>query len=381
MDMSHWGDTPISDIVSMHSNILRRVTVPENKQNDHFTDWLHSNIALPIGVQVCSEPSTRVFFVNCTAFDRCTPSRKLKAAARLKVTHIVDRNRVGVIDHQKDEKHSDPLLASHQQMLRQEVGAKLGIDLDKFARDNQKSVGSDPLLGLHPLAASDAIVWDSMNGMKSSGGSSSGSGTVNFQRDPFLNNGADPSQASAFLHSDEFANANSGTSVLASQCRTRVDFVPVHCGDTVSITLDPEDACLARNFDSEHEFLTQHTFKEDEFDGKIDGSMRIFGEQDFVGQTRFKATAVRGTDVELQVLAMDECGNVGRGSDDPARDCETFVAGKCCPPVTNALSQFAINQVLDQAAGPHGMITPTMQLSDIQLDPKLGKLGNHLQLP
>jgi hypothetical protein len=35
--------------------------------DSEFGKWMKSNVALPVGVQACSQPSTRVFAVNCTA--------------------------------------------------------------------------------------------------------------------------------------------------------------------------------------------------------------------------------------------------------------------------------------------------------------------------
>jgi len=167
-----------------------------------------------------------------------------------------------------------------------------------------------------------------------------------------------------FLGSDEFADTTTGTSVLASQCSTRIDYVPVHCGDVVSITLDAEDACLAENFGADHPFLTEHTFVHKDFMGGRNNT--VFTEQGFVGRTSFDAVAVRGTDVELMVLVEDECGNVGRASTDPTEQCDAFVSGRCCPPIANGISQFARNQVLSSSPSVHGAIQgPPVQLGDV----------------
>ncbi len=98
---------------------------------------------------------------------------------------------------------------------------------------------------------------------------------------------------------------------------------------------------------ADHPFLTDHSFMASDFAGGAQALRNPrFGEQDFVTKTSFKAKAVRGTRVDLQVVVEDECGNVGFDSSDPSRECDTFVSGRCCPAVANAVSQFSRNQIL-----------------------------------
>jgi len=216
--------------------------------------------------------------------------------------------------------------------------------------------------------------FNSMNSDRNSNGGGGGGGNRNGNNmvsqssssGGGLNRGADPNQVRQYLGSDEFAAATTGTSVLASQCMTQVSFVPVHCGDVVSITLDAEDACLAENFADDKPFMTQHTFSENDFMGGRNSLRNSFTEQGFVSRTSFDATAVRGTNVQLEVLVEDECGNVGKANSDPSEQCDAFVSGKCCPVIANGISQFARNQVLANAPQIHGMIqNPPVQLTDV----------------
>jgi len=429
------------------------VRVPDSGNNDGFKDWLFSNVALPVGAQVCSEPSTRVFGVKCTAVDKCTPGKRLKAAARLKVTYVVGRRTIGVPDELNDPMFlADPLKAmkdplkgkdnmlmdDHQKMLRNDLSKKLGIDFNKMA-NGQGTTSGTAFSNIMPMAAGaptsvtpvattasvtpsatssggDAIDLSTLMGNRmmdyddmlkeggysadpydpkknyanqydpknqygnqysTSGNSGNGNGNGNGYNDPKnprktdpVNQGIDPNQARAYTNSREFREQNDGAAVFAFQCKTAVAYVPVHCGDVVSITLDPEDVCLANQFDgNKNKFMMNHVFDMKDFKGDVQKEMKDkgFTDQGFVGRTSFNAISVRGTAVELEVLAEDECWNVGKGYDEPARDCESFVSGKCCAPVSNGLSQFAINQVLQGVGADqmHFMGTPTVQLSDI----------------
>lgn len=425
------------------------VRVPDSGNDDGFKNWMMSNIALPVGAQVCSEPSTRVFAVNCTAVDKCTPGKRLKAAARLKVTYVVGRRTIGVPDELNDPMFlADPLKAmkdplfgkdkmmhkvmdknvmdEHQRALRDDLSKKIGVDFNKMATSNSGSSIS-PYGNVVPMATTAAPVLPVDSASVTTSATSSGGDAIdlstlignrvmdydammkeggytadpkanydpknmqygnpqygnqyggygNNQYDPknnyasgYGNGYNDPKKHDPKKDDPKHADPNDGTAVFAFQCRTAVAYVPVHCGDMVSITLDPEDVCLANQFDANNnKFMMNHVFSVKDFKGDVKKEMKDkgFTDQGFVSRTSWNAISVRGTAVELEVLAEDECYNVGKGFDEPARDCETFVSGKCCAPVSNGLSQFAINQVLQSTGAdqPHFMGTSTMQLSDI----------------
>jgi hypothetical protein len=148
----------------------------------------------------------------------------------------------------------------------------------------------------------------------------------------------------------------------------------VRCGEVVSITLEAEDSCLADNFDPQrHPFSMQRVFHTSEFDGDVKQQLNGIGfsQQGWLSSTSFRvrpclpilglvcgpsthspllpllrslpssqATAVRGTNVRLEVQARDECGNVGSDLFDPSRECDGFVAGKCCPPVISGPTRY-----------------------------------------
>jgi len=244
------------------------------------------------------------------------------------------------------------------------------------------SIGGGEDFDLSSLTGANTPDYDTLDRARQNrmGSGRGGGGGYDRRNDPRggdngLNRGPDQTQINSFLSSDAFAEESQGTTVLAAQCKTTTSFVPVHCGDVVSISLDAEDSCLANNFrGNEHSFMTRHKFSQKDFQGSFRDRMVELGfsTQGFVGQTSFDVLAVRGTSVVLEVLAEDECGNVGRGFDEPARDCDTFVSGRCCPPVANALSQFARDQVLGSIDGgfhdPLGSFRP-IQLADIKLKP------------
>ncbi len=66
---------------------------------------------------------------------RCTPGRRLRAAARLRVTHITNRRQVGVFDSDKNKESG--LMAEHQRMLRE----KLGLRDSDFQRNTRVGGG------------------------------------------------------------------------------------------------------------------------------------------------------------------------------------------------------------------------------------------------
>jgi len=130
-------------------------------------------------------------------------------------------------------------------------------------------------------------------------------------------------------------------SVISFPCLTRTVSYRVRCGDVVSVTLEPEDSCLANNFDPmTHPTMNMKSFKKSDFDGDV--STFVTADS---STTSFNALSVVGTNVRLEVEARDECSNVGSDSFDPSQACDGFVAGRCCPPVIAGPTRYQQDQL------------------------------------
>jgi len=415
--MSAMGST-VDSAMKYGMDKLRAVQVPGNDNvDDLLMNWMTSDIALPVGVQTCSLPSTRVFMVKCQAYDKCTKGEKLKAAARLKVTKIVNRNAIsvdrvlnaidpeqrmdmgmGMIDPMHNMQNMQkpmPMPAMHMEMpalmhmdmfdpkvmmrpddmikfkdmkdpkkfMKMEMPMDMVKMVDPVKMVKPYSTDSDPISDLSSVAGSfDAILADAtqpyntVTGTMVGGGNTGSPGVAPAGAMSSLMNvngqwmRMDPSKM-ALMDPKKMKDPKNAkkkdpdTTVLAFQCQTAVEYVDVYCDQMVSITLEAEDACLADNFASvDHSFKGHHTFSRSDFGADFQRSSSSIPDYKFKN-----VTTVIGTDVVLEVLAEDGCYNVGRAIDDPARDCETFVSGRCCPPITNQVSQYFRDKVLSDA--------------------------------
>jgi len=157
--------------------------------------------------------------------------------------------------------------------------------------------------------------------------------------------------------SQQAVTAITGSSPSAQQCMVQTDQVLVQCGSVVSITLDRDDACLSDQFVADTAFASDITaFTSDTTDS-------TFSANAFSGQTSF-GVAVRGTRVRLEVVAADQCNNLGSAWAEPALECESIQSGKCCPAIAADLNlpQLAQAQAQMMSHGTTGTSSDPMTM-------------------